>query len=116
MSINYTEAVERKRRRRRGKKLKGYNTKSIIFFMEMPREVKREREWAFNSYKPCYFIEQVLKALSKCLGLERTEEGASSSSSSSSGGRDREVTSTASRGLKKPSRPPLSSGRGGQVN
>ncbi|KAF7840015.1 elicitor peptide 6-like [Senna tora] len=82
--------------------------------METPQ---RERERAFSSYKPCYYIEQVVKAISKCLGLERTEEE-EEGGGGASGGKDREITSTSttSRSLKKPSRPPLTEGRGGQVN
>ncbi|KAK7350838.1 hypothetical protein VNO77_09831 [Canavalia gladiata] len=71
--------------------------------MEMPTEVEREREVAWNSYSPCHFIEQVVKAFSKCLSLDPASG-------------DGEVTATTSRALRRPPRPPLSAGRGGQIN
>ncbi|KAK7317006.1 hypothetical protein RJT34_00878 [Clitoria ternatea] len=66
--------------------------------MESATEVQR----AWNSYAPCHFMEQVLKALSKCFGFGNDKDG--------------EVTPTTSRAMRRPPRPPLSAGRGGQIN
>ncbi|KAG5035958.1 hypothetical protein AAZX31_04G200600 [Glycine max] len=62
-------------------------------------EVQRERVSAWNSYSPCHFMEQVVKAFSNCLGLYTT--------STKDGG----VTSTTSRAMRRPPKPPLSAGR-----
>lgn len=61
----------------------------------MPAADKTERESAWNAYSACNFIEQVVKAFSKCFGLDKA----------------REVTPTISQALKRPPRPPLSVGQ-----
>lgn len=67
-------------------------------------EVQRERASSWNSYSPCHLIEIVARAFSKCMGLDPTYE------------KDGGGTSTTSRAIKRPPRPPLSSGRGDQIN
>ena len=79
--------------------------------MEGPSEVQRERESALDSYIPCHFLEQVVKTFAKCLGLDSTTERAEDPPE-----KDGEVTCTTSRALRRPPKPPLSAGRGGQVN
>jgi hypothetical protein len=69
--------------------------------------VHRERESA------CHFIEQVMKAFSKCLGLDPTAEKIQYRTIENDG----EVTSSIiSRAFKRPPKPPLSAGRGAQIN
>nr|KYP69352.1 hypothetical protein KK1_008541 [Cajanus cajan] len=63
-------------------------------------EVHGERVSAWKSYSSCHFIEQIVKAFSNCFGLEK----------------DGGVTTTTSRAMRRPPRPPLSAGRGGQIN
>ncbi|KAL1290783.1 hypothetical protein AAHE18_20G154100 [Arachis hypogaea] len=40
--------------------------------MDTRTEVRRERESAWDSYMPCHFLDQVVKTLSRCLGLDPT--------------------------------------------
>lgn len=80
--------------------------------METPKGVQRERETAWDLYSPCHILEQVVKAFSKCLGLDSTTERAEDPPESDG----EEVTCTTSRAMRRPPRPPLSAGRGGQLN
>ncbi|KAK7282406.1 hypothetical protein RIF29_11140 [Crotalaria pallida] len=85
--------------------------------MERPKGMQRERGTSSSSssldvyspchflYSPCHFLEMIVKALSKCLCLD--------SGSDERGG---EGTCTTSQAMRRPPRPPLSAGRGGQVN
>ncbi|AES72728.1 hypothetical protein MtrunA17_Chr3g0129151 [Medicago truncatula] len=69
--------------------------------------VQRERDSA------CHFIEQVVKAFSKCLGLDPTAEKIQYRTIENDG----EVTSSIiSRAFKRPPKPRLSAGRGAQIN
>ncbi|KAJ1429761.1 Elicitor peptide [Sesbania bispinosa] len=78
-----------------------------------PTTVQRERESAWKSYSACHFVEQAVKAFSKCLGLDPTTEKTEYSLDTPAGA---EVTSTTSRAFRRPPRPPLSVGRGAQIN
>ncbi|KAF1865188.1 hypothetical protein Lal_00004562 [Lupinus albus] len=73
-------------------------------------ETHREREASLDLYSPCdflyspcHFFEQVVKAFSKCLCLDAEDSPESG-------------TRTTSQAMKRPPRPPLSAGRGGQIN
>lgn len=68
--------------------------------------METERERAFNSYKPCYFIEQFVKAISRCLGMDSATEREYGEG----------TRTTISQSLRKPSKPPVTKGPGGQVN
>lgn len=62
----------------------------------------------------CHFIEQVMKAFSKCLGLDPSSAENIQYRVVENNG---EVTSSIiSRAFKRPPKPPLSAGRGPQIN
>lgn len=79
----------------------------IILRERIMERIQRERESA------CHFIEQVMKAFSKCLGLDPTAEKIQYRLDNDGG----EITSSIiSRAFKRPPKPRLSAGRGAQIN
>ncbi|KAI4345184.1 hypothetical protein L6164_012332 [Bauhinia variegata] len=78
--------------------------------MEAPREqLQRGRVPEYNPYRPCYFLEQMVEAISKCLGLEPAAAREENPPAKT-------ADIITSRALRRPRRPPLTSGRGGQIN
>ncbi|KAL1314323.1 hypothetical protein AAHE18_16G180200 [Arachis hypogaea] len=69
--------------------------------MDTRIEVRRERESAWDSYMPCHFLDQVVKTLSRCLGLDPTTT---------------QMTPITSQVLRRSPRPPLSLGRESQIH
>ncbi|KAJ7956901.1 elicitor peptide 6-like [Quillaja saponaria] len=75
----------------------------------LSREEHREGEGgAYCIYSPCYFLERVAEAIYKCLGLDLTTE--------TEGEINRGRKSSRTFSFRKPPRPPLSHGKGGQIN
>ncbi|KAF5480757.1 hypothetical protein F2P56_001474 [Juglans regia] len=96
--------------------------------METSTDEQRNRseETSGLYYSPCYFFDQVIKSFLKCLGHDSTTEQPQPQSQHPPLHAEREMKFTeefavngtkSSRGnLRRPPRPPISSGGGGQIN
>ncbi|XP_062147982.1 uncharacterized protein LOC133856939 [Alnus glutinosa] len=89
--------------------------------MESSTEEQRNREETYNLYSPCYFFEQVIKAFLKCLGQDSTttEDPPLHAERETKATEDHQFAVNATRSSmasRRPPRPPISSGGGGQIN
>ncbi|KAG7987372.1 hypothetical protein I3843_03G131000 [Carya illinoinensis] len=88
-------------------------------------EEQRNRSQTYGLFcSPCYFFDQVIKSFLKCLGHDSTTEQVPQSQHPPLHA-EREMIFTdefavngakSSRGLRRPPKPPISSGGGGQIN
>ncbi|KAL9459229.1 hypothetical protein AB3S75_002589 [Citrus x aurantiifolia] len=93
--------------------------------MERSAEEERRGEETYYLYSPCYLVEQLIKALYKCLGKDTQQADADTAPASEAETQMKateeeyamETTMTRALGvIKRPPRPPGSSGGGGQIN